>query len=252
MPAYAHRGFRIHWKKRWVLLATWCYMICEYVCCIKIHKDHAWLEIRFLSLASHLVSAACAGNSFRTKRRASRCGCESMCERSKQQRPGLLSTDSYTKLHLLKCHWCQADKQEMKLCVLEATQLILDSTYFSGIKLARLCCQCYQFCHIVCLFKICVRKQLRELIALRLAQEKDVTLQALGPCKWSWCFEPRHMRHPSPSAVLASEMETCFALEFGRSSMMLREDVVMLTSFCGIHRNKMILCTVQKKVWTTE
>ena len=98
----------------------------------------------------------------------------------------------------------------------------------------------------------CVRKQLRELIALRLAQEKDVTLQVLEPCKWSWCFEPRHMRHPSPSAVLASEMETCFALGVGRSSMMLREDVVMLTSFCGIQRNKMILCTVQQKAWTIE
>ncbi len=57
-----------------------------------------------------------------------------------------------------------------------------------------------------------VRKQLRELIALRLAQEKDVTLQAFGPCKSSCCFETRHMRHPSPSTVLASEMETCFAL----------------------------------------
>lgn len=250
MPVYAHRGFRIHWKKRWVLLATWCYMIYEYVCCIKMHKDHAWLEIRFLSLASHLVSAACAGNSFRTKRRASRCGCESMCERSKQQRPGLLSTDSYTKLHLLKCHWCQADKQEMKLCVLEATQLILDvfqwdqigQTLLSMLPILSYCllvqdfgpcmaAKCIQSCEQVVNGSLgqhnheCVRKQLRELIALRLAQEKDVTLQALGPCKWSCCFEPRHMRHPSPSAVLASEMETWFALGVGRSSMMLREDV---------------------------
>ena len=28
--------------------------------------------------------------------------------------------------------------------------------------------------------------------------------------------------------------------------------IVMLTSFCGIQRNKMRLCTVQQKVWTTE